>query len=142
MSELYRTSRRVEFADTDAAGMIHFSAYFRYMEEAEHALLRHVGTSVVTEDDVGTVSWPRVAASCDFSRPVKFEDELQIDVAIVRLGEKSITYQFLFLQGDQQVAIGQLTSVCCRITSGQSPKPMVISESLVELLRPYTMAAT
>lgn len=142
MSELFRTTRRVEFAETDAAGMIHFSAYFLYMEQAEHALLRHLGTSVVTEDDAGTISWPRVAASCDYSKPVKFEDELQIEVGILRLGEKSITYQVHFLQGDEQVAIGQLTSVCCRIHSSQPPGPMVIPKPLVELLMPYIIAAT
>ena len=142
MAELYRTTRRVEFSETDAAGMIHFSAYFLYMEQAEHELFRHLGTSVLTADDSGTISWPRVAASCDFSKPVTFEDELQIDVGITRLGEKSITYQFHFLQEEQQVAIGQLTSVCCRIAHGQPPRPMVIPESFVKLLMPYSIAST
>ena len=142
MAELYRTTRRVEFAETDAAGMIHFSAYFLYMEQAEHELFRHLGTSVLTKDDSGTISWPRVSASCDYSRPVTFEDELQIDVGIARLGEKSVTYQFYFLKDDQQVAIGQITSVCCRLAHGQPPRPIVIPQTYVELLTPYISAST
>lgn len=142
MAELYRTTRRVEFAETDAAGMIHFSAYFLYMEQAEHELFRHLGTSVLTEDESGIISWPRVSASCDYSRPVTFEDELQIDVGIARLGEKSITYQFYFMKNDQQVALGQITSVCCRIVHGQPPKPIVIPQSYVELLTPYITASS
>jgi 4-hydroxybenzoyl-CoA thioesterase/acyl-CoA thioester hydrolase len=142
MAELYRTTRRVEFSETDAAGMIHFSSYFLYMEQAEHELFRHLGTSVLTKDDSGTISWPRVSASCDYSRPVTFEDELQIDVGIARLGEKSVTYQFYFLKDDQQVAIGQITSVCCRLAHGQPPRPIVIPQTYVELLTPYISAST
>jgi len=142
MAELYRTTRRVEFSETDAAGMIHFSSYFLYMEQAEHELFRHLGTSVLTKDDTGTISWPRVSASCDYSRPVTFEDELQIDVGIARLGEKSVTYQFYFLKDDQQVAIGQITSVCCRLAHGQPPRPIVIPQTYVDLLTPYISAST
>ena len=142
MAELYRTTRRVEFSETDAAGMIHFSSYFLYMEQAEHELFRHLGTSVLTKDDSGTISWPRVSASCDYSRPLTFEDELQIDVGIARLGEKSVTYQFYFLKDDQQVAIGQITSVCCRLAHGQPPRPIVIPQTYVDLLTPYISAST
>ena len=142
MAELYRTTRRVEFSETDAAGMIHFSSYFLYMEQAEHELFRHLGTSVLTKDDSGTISWPRVSASCDYSRPVTFEDELQIDVGIARLGEKSVTYQFYFLKDDQQVAIGQITSVCCRMAEGQPPRPIIIPQTYVDLLTPYISAST
>ncbi len=46
MSEAYRTTRRVEFRDTDAAGIVHFSAFFFYMESVEHEFLRQLGLSV------------------------------------------------------------------------------------------------
>ena len=36
----FRTTRRVEFRDTDAAGIVHFSAFFFYMESVEHEFLR------------------------------------------------------------------------------------------------------
>ena len=137
MAELFRTHRRVEFADTDAAGMIHFSSYFLYMEQAEHALLRHVGTSVINSDATGTISWPRVAARCDYARPVQFEDELEIEVSILRLGTKSVTYQFLFQHDGQSIAQGEITTVCCRINHDQPPQSIPIPDSLVELLQPY-----
>ena len=46
--------RRVEFSDTDTAGLIHFSAMLKYMEEAEHAFYRSLGLSGYewTEDQV------------------------------------------------------------------------------------------
>ena len=62
MTQHYKTTRRVEFRDTDAAGMVHFSVFFVYMEQAEHELLRHLGLSVVLSDESGPISFPRVAA--------------------------------------------------------------------------------
>jgi len=57
----YRLRRRVQFYETDAAGIVHFSWFFRYMEEAEHALWREAGLSIAPV--VADVGWPRVAAS-------------------------------------------------------------------------------
>src|SRR5213078_989612 len=46
MPAVFRTTRRVEFADTDMAGIVHFANFFRYMESAEHEFLRSHGLSV------------------------------------------------------------------------------------------------
>ena len=43
MPQGFRYTRRVQFSETDLAGIAHFSTYFRYMEEAEHALWRAAG---------------------------------------------------------------------------------------------------
>lgn len=139
--EIFRTTRRVEFRDTDAAGIMHFSAYFTYMEEAEHELLRSVGTSVVTRAGDQTISWPRVAASCDFQSAVKFEDVVEIEVRITRLGTKSVTYGVRFTHHDRQVAVGSMTTVCCRILPNEPPQSLPIPESIASKLRAYVAAA-
>ncbi len=137
MSERFHYNRRVEFCETDAAGIVHFSAYFQYMEQAEHAFLRHLGTSVHAQDEVGTISWPRVSASCDYTGPVRFEDVLDIVVRIERLGSKSVTYEFEFQLQDSIVATGKMTAVCCRITPDNPPESIPIPSWLVEQLRQY-----
>lgn len=138
MSACFHTRRRVEFRDTDAAGIMHFSAYFTYMEEAEHELLRSLGTSVVVPlcDDQGraTISWPRVAAECQFSGPARFEDELEIAVRVVRIGRSSVTYGFQFLILDREIARGSLTVVCCRLADGGPPEPVPIPQPLAQRL--------
>ena len=115
MSLTYIANRRVEFRDTDAAGIMHFSAFFTYMEEAEHELLRSVGLSVMTHDPLGPISWPRVAVHCDFRSAVRFEDLLTIEVAVEKLGQKSVTYSFAFQSTGRPVATGTMTAVCCRL---------------------------
>jgi 4-hydroxybenzoyl-CoA thioesterase/acyl-CoA thioester hydrolase len=86
------------------------------MEEAEHQLLRHVGLSVVSQIEGKTVSWPRVAARCDYRKAIKFEQMVNIAVSIERLGNRSITYHFRFTdEAGQTVAEGSTTAVCCEI---------------------------
>src|SRR5262249_23160983 len=63
--------RRVQFFETDAAGIVHFSSYFRYFEEAEHALWREAGMTIHPEDS--SIGWPRISASCEFRKALKFE---------------------------------------------------------------------
>jgi acyl-CoA thioesterase FadM len=67
------TRRRVEFRDTDAAGIVHFSAFFFWMESVEHELLRAAGVPVVERTASGVdASWPRVATSCDYITAIRF----------------------------------------------------------------------
>jgi 4-hydroxybenzoyl-CoA thioesterase/acyl-CoA thioester hydrolase len=134
MSEPFRTCRRVEFRDTDAAGIAHFSVFLNYMEQAEHELLRSLGTSVLVRDAEGTMSWPRVAVSCDYRGAVRFEDELDIEVRVLRLGERSVTYGFRFGHEGRDVAEGKITAVYCRMgPDGLSSLP--IPADLGEKLR-------
>lgn len=134
MTAHYKTTRRVEFRDTDAAGMAHFSVFFIFMEQAEHEMLRHLGLSVMLADEKGPVSFPRVAARCDFQRAVKFEDVLDIEVAVVRLGKKSVTYEFNFSHKGRPVASGQTTTVCCRLRSDSEPESIGIPAYIAEKL--------
>jgi phenylacetate-CoA ligase len=62
MPSEYHTKRRVEFAETDMAGIVHFANFFRYMETTEHEFLRSLGLSVHATIDGRTISWPRIRA--------------------------------------------------------------------------------
>src|SRR5262249_29791990 len=107
-----------EFADTDMAGIVHFANFFRFMEAAEVEFLRSRGLSVAALHWEGqTLSFPRVSASCDYLRPARFEDLLDVEVRIQRIGQKSITYAFEFGKAGEIIARGQITSVCCRVGS-------------------------
>ncbi len=130
MAIAFTTHRRVEFHDTDAACLLHFAAYFTFMEEAEHELLRRLGLSVMMEDEHGRLSWPRVSAHCDYAGSLKFEDEVDIAVSIERLGEKSVTFAFVFTREEQAVAAGKITTVCCRLTENGPPRSIPIPDAI------------
>ncbi len=138
MSDVFRTRRRVEWSDTDAAGIAHFTCFLRMMEQAEHDFLRSRDLSVHMTDAEGPISWPRVSVRCDFRVPVRFEDELDIDVHIDRLGTKSVTYAFRFQRDGQDIADGSITTVCCRLPrdgSSDPPQSIEVPEAIAAKLR-------
>ena len=107
----HRIRRSVRFYETDAAGIVHFSWFNRYMEEAEHALWRAAGMSIAGAAD-RNVGWPRVAAAFEFKRPLKFEDEFEIWIRITAIKEKSITYGCMLIKDDVLMASGSMTIAC------------------------------
>ncbi len=138
MSSPFRTTRRVEFRDTDAAGIAHFSAFLFYMESVEHEWLRAQGLSVMPSDPANDFSWPRVSVHCDYASSARFEDVLDVEMRIGRLGEKSVTYEFGFSCGGRAIAKGRTVVVCCRVTSDYHLEGVAIPEPLAAKLRTLT----
>ncbi|HEY8550262.1 MAG TPA: thioesterase family protein [Vicinamibacterales bacterium] len=130
----FRLRRRVQFYETDAAGIVHFSCYFRYMEEAEHALWREAGLSIFPSD--AEYGWPRVAASFDYHRPLRFEDEFDVLLQVVDVGRRTIRYRCLISRDGEQIATGSLTVVCVRHRPGEPLKAAEIPPEIASRFTP------
>ncbi|HEY6169441.1 MAG TPA: thioesterase family protein [Verrucomicrobiae bacterium] len=134
----FKATRRVEFSETDAAGIVHYSNFFRYMETAEHAFFRSLGFSVMTRQVDPPVGWPRVHAECDYQQPLHFEDEFEIHMLVSEKKAKSLSYLFKFRKLNAphpvEVARGRLTVVCVtRDGHGKmsaAPIPKAIAEKI------------
>ena len=130
----HRLRRRVQFAETDAAGLVHFSAFFKYMEEAEHALWRAAGLSIAPPGaDYG---FPRVRASFEYHRPLRFEDEFEAHIRITAMDERSLRYRCVLSRGGERVATGELQIVCVGKSADAPMKPRRIPEAIAARLRP------
>jgi YbgC/YbaW family acyl-CoA thioester hydrolase len=118
MAYEFKAVRRVEFSDTDMAGIMHFSNFFRFMETAEHGFFRSLGLSII-----GEVGWPRVRAECHFIAPLRFEDEVEIHLLVSDKKSKALSYVFKFrkLNGEAplEVARGSVTVVCVTHQGGK-----------------------
>ena len=114
----FTLTRQVEFSDTDMAGIMHFSNFFRFMEAAEHAFFRSLGFSIQATGVPEPLGWPRVHADCDFKHPLRFEDTVEIRLLVREKREKSIVYAFIFRKLNEQpareVARGNLAVACVR----------------------------
>ena len=114
MTAQFSTTRRVNFGDTDMAGIIHFANFYHYMEEAEHEFFRSLGLSIMKKEEDGSViGWPRVSASCTFEAPAYFEDLLEIRMNVARRGVKSLTMEFEFWRDETRIAHGRMKTACC-----------------------------
>jgi YbgC/YbaW family acyl-CoA thioester hydrolase len=144
----YSVTRRVEFSETDMAGIVHFSNFFRYMETVEHAFFRSLGGSVVMPEFDPPLGLPRVHAECDYLHPLRFEDEIEIRLYVIEKKPKSLSYLFRFQKLNAhppiEVARGKLTVVC--VAHGRDGKlksvaiPRMVADR-IEVAPPSILAA-
>ena len=104
--------RRVNFYECDQAGIVHFSNYYRYMEEAEHAFWRATGHALTQVHHLG---FPRVAAAFDFHAPLKFDQEFDVTMRVAAVGRTSMRYACLITRGETSIATGTMTIVCVEV---------------------------
>lgn len=110
----YHHRRRVQFYETDLAGIVHFSWFFRYMEEAEHAMWREAGLHIAAPD--GDLRFPRIATTCDFRAPLRFEDVVDVDLTIAAMTARTIRYECVIRKGDIIAGTGTMTTTCVRMS--------------------------
>jgi acyl-CoA thioester hydrolase len=136
MSYEFQLTRRVEFSETDLAGIMHFSNFFRFMEAAEHAFFRSLGFSVAQSRDGLEVCLPRVHAECDYSLPLRFEDEVLVRLLVERKGRSSLTYQFRFCRLDgatrQEVARGRVTVASVALQPDGAMKAVPLPQAIAD----------
>ena len=129
----HRLTRRVLFYETDLAGIVHFSCYLRYMEEAEHALWRAAGLSIAPPDH--SIGFPRVSVTCNYAAPLYFEDEFEVHVRIEKLGPRTIHYAHVITRGETKIATGSIVTACVRPVPGQPLRSVQIPDRIIERLR-------
>ena len=140
MPHEFTLTRRVDFAETDMAGIVHFANFFRMMEVTEHAFFRSLGLSIHSHDDASAslngaaIGWPRVSATCDYLRPLRFEDEVEIQLVVAEVRSRSIRYQFVFRKAADrsEVARGAVAAVCATVDEGGKLVPISIPERIRE----------
>ena len=141
MPVVFRTQRRVEFSDTDMAGIVHFANFFLWMEHVEQEFLRSLGLSVSLAYEGQRIGFPRVSAACDYLSPVTFEDVMDVELSIEKIGTKSITYQFLFSKDNRPVARASLVSCCVGKTADRTmagiPIPASFRAKLEEAMQTH-----
>lgn len=135
----FKLTRRVEFVETDMAGIMHFSNFFLLMEAAEAAFFRHLGLSLCPQGSSDGIGWPRVHVECDFKHPLRFEDEVEVHLLVDEKKPKSLTYVFVFrkLNGSPvlEVARGRVVTVCTARHGSEGtiaavPIPAAIAEAI------------
>jgi acyl-CoA thioester hydrolase len=134
-SSLFKTSYRVVWADTDAAQVVHYSNYFKLFERAEEEFYRQLGFTF-TEMGKRGLWFPRVEAFCQYKKPARFDDLLEVELVIDEMKEKSVKYEFRVFNKEtsELLAIGYVVAVAA---DKQTGKATGIPEEIMEKLRPF-----
>jgi YbgC/YbaW family acyl-CoA thioester hydrolase len=114
----FSITRTVEFAETDMAGIMHFSNYFRWMEACESAFYRSLHLPLISFTPGQVVGWPRVNATCDFRAPLRFNDTVEVRLCVKEIRTRAVVLLFQFRKitkgkADPDIcAQGEITAVC------------------------------
>ncbi len=68
---------RVRYAETDKMGVVYYANYFVWFEVGRTDLLRALGWSY-REMELAGVSLPVIDAHCEYVRPARYDDELEV----------------------------------------------------------------
>ncbi len=139
----FEATRRIEFADTDMAGIVHFANFFRYMEATEHRFYRALGLDLHGGGNVDS-GWPRVQASCDYRSPLRFEDRLAVRLLVREKKSRSLRYLFsmerLEVESDDDsrvlVAVGEMTAVSVARDSDGRLRSVPIPDAFDQAIEP------
>jgi YbgC/YbaW family acyl-CoA thioester hydrolase len=126
----HRYARRVQFSEVDSAHIVHFSQYFRYMEEAEHAMWRATGTSIAPHGNT-TSGYARIAASFEYHAPLRFEDEFEVVIRVERMTTRTMSYRALVMKGELRIATGVMTVVNVTGEPGQPLRSIPLPDDVL-----------
>jgi acyl-CoA thioesterase FadM len=122
-------TRRIRWADADAAGRLHYPRIFEYFEEGEAELARSVG---LTPFDGGGYDFPRKHVEATFHQVLPLDAPFVMRVTVGKLGATSIRYDYQVFADEActQLALeGAMTVVAVK-----DGRPAPIPEKMREAL--------
>ena len=142
MPSVFSITREVEFAETDMAGIMHFTHFYRWMEVCEHEFLRSLDLSVDMKSGEDRIGWPRVKTSCRFKRPLRVEDKVELRLSVREVRDRSIVYVVDFWKEENgetvRAASGETVAACVRFdpdTLGMTP--IGVPDAFRERMKPF-----
>ncbi|TVP78261.1 MAG: acyl-CoA thioesterase [Puniceicoccaceae bacterium] len=133
----HTATRRIEFSETDMAGLVHFSNFFKYMETAERDFFEAAGVDLIRTKPGELVGWPRARAECKFSAPLRFGDTIDIHLAVKAVKDRAIDYQFRIYRRNEdgsrtQAGKGRMTTILAQLTDSGTLQSIELPADLRE----------
>ncbi|MDQ6766837.1 MAG: acyl-CoA thioesterase [Candidatus Eremiobacteraeota bacterium] len=115
----------VRWSDVDAAGIVCYGAFVRFVEVAETELFRAAGMPYSKVFDTFACWLPRVHFSADFHAPARLDEKLRVSAIVKALGTSSVTLSFTIdNQTGTHIADFEIVLVCVdRTTLAKRPLP-------------------
>ena len=126
---------RVRWVDTDTAGVMHFSNYFRYFEACEEEFYRSLEMEPDRIRGKFGIMLPRVETACQYKAPCRYNDTIEVTLNVREIGTKTVTYDFQILNDGRIAAEG---FVKC-IAVNPDWKVVDLPEEITNILRKSTL---
>ena len=131
-SQVFAWPVRVYYEDTDAAGVVYYANYLKFMERARTEWLRSVGFEQTQLADEHGVAFVVTSLSIDYLKPGRFNDGLQVTVELIKVGASHIQLTQRVLRGEEVLATGAVKVACVAL---RTLRPVRMPQPLATRIR-------
>jgi acyl-CoA thioester hydrolase len=100
----HRFALRVHYEDTDAAGIVYYANYLKFIERARSDLLRLLGVEQRTVMEAGEGAYAVAEARIKYHRPAKLDDDLLVVSTVEVVRGASVTIHQRVMRGEEMLA--------------------------------------
>ena len=130
MSKEFKYNTKVYYEDTDAAGIVYYANYLKFLERARSEAIYSMGlTNKKLLNNYGTII---IVKSCkiNYKKPAIFEDSLEIISKIKTIGKSSFTMDQMIKRKEEVISESEIVLV----TVNAEGKPIRIPDVLNKFL--------
>ena len=100
------TTLRVRYAETDKMGVVYYANFLVWFEVARADLLRSRGWTY-REMEAAGVSLPVIEAHCEYARPARYDDEIEIRTEGQMVSPVRMRFDYTVVRRADQVVAAQ-----------------------------------
>ena len=132
----FRFTMPVRFADVDHAGIVYYPLFFHYFHQAFEEIFRQgMGAKGYLQLlDGDRVGMPAVRVEANFRKPLRYGDDVAIEVSLARMGERSVTLHYSASLSDEVCAEADVTCAFIDLDTFESMVPPPGLRALFESL--------
>ncbi|WPZ16994.1 thioesterase family protein [Geobacillus subterraneus] len=97
---------RVNFGDTDAAGIVYYPNYFKWFDIAGHQFFRSIGLPPAKLMNEQSIILPLLDVGCTFEHPLYYDDIITIKTAVEEVNRKTIKLRHEVFRGEVRTGHG------------------------------------
>jgi acyl-CoA thioester hydrolase len=136
MSPTFRIEVRVYYEDTDAAGIVYYANYLRFIERGRTELLRTLGHDQNALMKEG-IAFAVRSANVEFLKPARLDDLLTVETGIASLGRAQVTFAQRIRRDHELLLDAKIRVACIDPVRGKPiPMPRALHEQLSALPGP------
>ena len=121
---VFKRNFRVHWVDTDVAGVMHFTNYFRYFEACEEEFYRSIFLPFNDTRAKYGITFPRVEAHCTYKTACRFDDNFDVTMRLGEIAEKTITWEFQAIRQDDGKVAAEGCIKCISVNSEWKAVPL------------------
>jgi acyl-CoA thioester hydrolase len=103
---------RVYYEDTDAAGIVYYANWLRFLERGRTELLRLLGQEHSVLRQEKSVNWVVRRCAIDYLKPARLDDAIEIVTSVAELRGASLEMHQLARRGADMLVRAELTVAC------------------------------